>query len=258
MNRAMIIITNQAERDKATRWAQGVSVGTRIEFKEPKRTLPQNDRFWAMLTDIAEAMKERGREYAPDQWKVIFMTAYGHEVKFLPSLDMKTFIPVGHSSSDLSVREMSDLMEFMSAWAAENGITLNDHKSPDGEAAGSPSDAAPADADSSSPASDSEAGEVSPPVASPASTLVRYARDIFAIALNAGSTGGSPDVIRKVNGTWANDITKLTEEDREKAKAIAKSANSIFNDPARFEGVIEYYAEMMGCQPGDLMERTDA
>lgn len=239
MNRAMIIITSQAERDKATRWAQGVSVGTRIEFKEPKRTLPQNDRFWAMLTDIAEAMKERGREYAPDQWKVIFMAAYGHEVKFLPSLDQKSFIPVGHSSSDLGVREMSDLMEFMSAWAAENGIALNDHKTPD------------PDAESSSPASDSEAGEVSPPVASSASTfLVRFAKDVFTHAIDQNMTGSAFGAVMK---RWHTQIEQLDPADQEKAKQIGASAKRLFSDAALYDGIIEHYAEMLEVDQSALM-----
>ena len=126
MSRHLIIIQNQTDRDRAARWAQGVPVGSRIEFKETKRTLPQNDRFWAMLTDVAAHMKKLGRDHTPDQWKVIFMAAYGHEVQFLPSLDQRTFIPLGHSSSDLSVREMTDLIEFMFAWGAENGVEFKE------------------------------------------------------------------------------------------------------------------------------------
>lgn len=259
MNRAMIIITSQAERDKATRWAQGVSIGTRIEFKEPKRTLPQNDRFWAMLTDIAEAMKERGREYDPDQWKVIFMAAYGHEVKFLPSLDQKTFIPVGHSSSDLSVREMSDLMEFMSAWAAENDVPLNDHKTADtdGEATGSSSvtDAAPADAESS-PALASEAGEDDTPSPSPASAfLARFARDVFTHAINQEMTGAAFGAVMK---RWHTQIETLDPADQEKANQIGASAKRLFSDAALYDGIIEFYAEMLDVSATDLMGRTDA
>jgi hypothetical protein len=250
MNRGLIIITSQAERDKASRWAQGVSSGTRIEFKEPKRTLPQNDRFWAMLTDIAEQMKERGREYDPAQWKVIFMAAYGHEVKFLPSLDQKSFIPVGHSSSDLGVREMSDLMEFMSAWAAENGIQLNDNT--DGEATGSSSvsDAEP-DAPSSSQAGASNAGEDAPAStsASPAPILVRYARDVLN---RAAMNDTDAAVLKKTEGVWATELSKLPDEDREKAQAIAKSMRAVFSDPGRLDGVLEHYAEMLGVDKSAL------
>lgn len=131
MSRALIVINGPADREQAIRWAQKVPVGTRIEWKETKRSLPQNDRFWALLTDISIEMKRRGRDHTTAQWRTIFLAAFGHEVQFLPSLDQKTFIPLGHSSSDLSVKEMSDLMEFMTAWAAENNVPLRDNTNTD-------------------------------------------------------------------------------------------------------------------------------
>jgi len=47
-------------------------------------------------------------------------------VQFLPSLDNSTFIPWGQSSSDLSKEEMSELIEFIAAWGAQNGVTFAD------------------------------------------------------------------------------------------------------------------------------------
>ena len=113
-------------------YALKAPTGSRVEFKAPKRTLPQNDRFWAMLTDISTQKTHTGRKFTPDQWKVLFMHACGREVQFLPSLDGATFIPWGQSSSDLSKDEMTDLIEFMFAWGAENGIIWSDpHRPPD-------------------------------------------------------------------------------------------------------------------------------
>lgn len=126
MARALLTMRELADREKAARWAMAAPVGTRIEFKRPKRTLPQNDRMWAMLTDIAEQKEHAGRKYSPDQWKVLFMHACGREVQFIPALDNGTFIPWGQSSSDLSKQEMTDLIEFMLAWGAENGVHFHD------------------------------------------------------------------------------------------------------------------------------------
>ena len=132
MSRAMIVVTGNADRQRATAWAQKAPYGTRIEFKAAKRTLPQNDRMWAMLTDIAQQKDHNGRRYTPDQWKVLFMHACGREVQFIPSLDGATFIPWGQSSSDLSKDEMTNLIEFMFAWGAENGVIF---KEPEAERA---------------------------------------------------------------------------------------------------------------------------
>jgi hypothetical protein len=126
MARALIVIDGQAARQRAAAWAQKAPPGTRIEFKATKRTLPQNDRMWAMLTDVAQQATHLGRKYTPDQWKILFMHACGREVQFIPSLDGSTFIPWGGRSSDLSKQEMSDLIEFILAWGAENGVTFQE------------------------------------------------------------------------------------------------------------------------------------
>ena len=126
MARALLTMREVADREKAARWVMAAPVGTRVEFKRPKRTLPQNDRMWAMLTDIASQKEHAGRKYSPDQWKVLFMHACVREVQFIPALDNGTFIPWGQSSSDLSKQEMTDLIEFILAWGAENGVVFHD------------------------------------------------------------------------------------------------------------------------------------
>ena len=126
MPRALITLYGIAERQRAKAWIDKFPVETRVEFKAAKRTLPQNDRMWAMLTDVARQCEHAGRRYTPDQWKVLFMHACGREVQFIPALDSATFIPWGQSSSDLSKHEMSDLIEFMFAWGAEHGVVWSD------------------------------------------------------------------------------------------------------------------------------------
>lgn len=126
MGRALIILNTEADRAKVSDWTRKAPWGTRIEFKASKRTLDQNSRMWAMLTDVAQQAKHIERRYTPDQWKILFMHACGREVQFLPSLDGTTFIPWGQSSSDLSKQEMSDLMEFMTAWGVEHGVVFHD------------------------------------------------------------------------------------------------------------------------------------
>jgi hypothetical protein len=126
MSRAMIAISTERDRARAARWVALAPTGTRIEFKKPTRSLPQNDRMWAMLTDVAAQKEHAGRKYTPDQWKILFMHACGREVQFIPALDNSTFIPWGQSSSDLSKEEMTDLIEFIFKWGAENGVVFQE------------------------------------------------------------------------------------------------------------------------------------
>ena len=128
MSRALLILANQAVRQRAIHWIKNVPDGTRVEFKEPKRTLPQNDRMWAMLTEISNKALLGGNKYTADEWKCIFLDALGQEMTFLPKLYGQGFLPIGQRSSELSVREMSQLMELMEAWCAQNHIALTEPK----------------------------------------------------------------------------------------------------------------------------------
>lgn len=127
-SRAQLVMTGRGVREKAIRWINQAPAGTRVEFKAPQRSVEQNDRMWAMLTDIVTQRTFNGRKYTTDEAKVVFMHACGREIEVLPSLDGKSFVPYGQSSSDLSVAEMSDLIEFLFAWGAENNITWSDPK----------------------------------------------------------------------------------------------------------------------------------
>lgn len=189
MGRALLVMTNDFDRQKAKHWVDNAPVGTRIEFKASKRSLPQNDRLWAMLTDVAAYMKAKGREYTTEEWKLLFMHAWGREVRFLPGLDQKTVVPVGQSSSDLSKEEMTDLIEFIFAWGAENGVTFNEQES------------SPAGADPAGAGDDrgSAAEAPSPPPAADGTAAADPAGD-----LEAPPPASEPPA-----------DTKLSEEDRE-------------------------------------------
>lgn len=127
MGQAVTVIRTEKDRNEAADWLAKAPIGSRVWFKGPTRTLPQNDRFWAMLTDIVKQKKEiDGRTFTTEEWRSIFMEALGHEQRFLPSLDGKRFVPLGQSSSSLTKEEMSDMIEFMFSWGAENEVRWSD------------------------------------------------------------------------------------------------------------------------------------
>lgn len=125
-SRPQLVLNSRSIRDQARLWIDKAPTGTRVEFKGPKRSIEQNDRMWAMLTDVATQKTHAGRRFTTDQWKVLFMHACGRETQFLPALNGGAFVPYGQSSSDLSVSEMTELMDFIEAWGAQNGVVFSD------------------------------------------------------------------------------------------------------------------------------------
>lgn len=130
MSRATIILRGAADRARAIKWISGAPGGTRLEFKQSKRTLPQNDRFWAMLTDVASQLAWYGKRLTPDDWKLVFLDTLKRESRIVPNINGDGFVSLGRSSSDLSKGEMSDLMEIIAAFGAQHGVKFHD---PDAE-----------------------------------------------------------------------------------------------------------------------------
>jgi hypothetical protein len=76
--------------------------------------------MWAMLSDISRAAPE-DRHHIPEVWKCIFMAALGHEVMFTMGLNNQPF-PIGFKTSKLNKAQMSDLIEFIYAYGAQNNV----------------------------------------------------------------------------------------------------------------------------------------
>lgn len=91
-----------------------------VRVSAPTRSLDQNAKMHAMLSDLSRA-KPEGRRHTPDVWKAIMMQACGHASQFEFGLDGQPF-PLGFRSSRLTVSQMSDLIEFMYAYGAEHDV----------------------------------------------------------------------------------------------------------------------------------------
>ena len=128
MSRALVVLNSKHERERVANWAMKLPAGTRVEFKEAKRTTDQNARLWAALTDIARQVQYHGLRLTPDDYKLIFLDALKREVRMVPNLDGNGFVSLGRSSSDLSKDEFSMLLEVVYAFGAQHGVKFGDEK----------------------------------------------------------------------------------------------------------------------------------
>lgn len=108
-------------RSNAINAVKSAPDGWVVEVKEPKRSSLANAKMWAMLSDVAKARPE-GRQWPPETWKAAFMHALGHQVMFAEGLDNSGPFPLGFRSSNLSVKQMSDLIETIYAYGSQHGV----------------------------------------------------------------------------------------------------------------------------------------
>lgn len=283
MGRALIVMESDFDRQKAKHWVDKAPVGTRIEFKASKRTLPQNDLFWAILTEVSQQVTHAGNRYDPTEWKAMFLHAYGREVRFLPGLDGKTFLPIEQSSSDLSKQEMTDLIEFILSWGAQNGVTFREHTTddqdnedtgaalagtddarspePSSEPAGSPSEPAGSLIQDGGNQPSPEEGSAHPPRTSPVEPspipekelvlLRRFAKDVLHLADKPETSG---EVMTKVVNRWFNmELANVqSEAGRAAVKSIHGSVKAIMKGHVSLGPALEFHAEGLGCSIEEL------
>jgi hypothetical protein len=126
MSRALITLDGSADRARAGALLAKAPPGTRVEFKAAKRSLDQNSRMWAMLTEVSCQVEWHGMKLRPDDWKLVFLDALKRELRLVPNIEGTGFVNLGRSSSDLTKAEMSDLIELIAAFGANHGVTFRD------------------------------------------------------------------------------------------------------------------------------------
>lgn len=91
-----------------------------LTVREETRSLEQNAKLWAMLGEISEQVEWYGQKLSPEDWKHI-LTASLKKQRAVPGID-GGFVVLGQSTSKMSVAEMSELIELMHAFGAQQNV----------------------------------------------------------------------------------------------------------------------------------------
>ncbi|OWK23743.1 hypothetical protein AJ87_29460 [Rhizobium yanglingense] len=131
-----------------------------------------------------------------------------------------------------------------SAEAGDSAPTSPASPSTDASPAGTSGTAGDPDPSSGSPVDDPERD-----------ILIRYARDVLPMAAD---TSVSLTALKEVEKQWAADeLSKLSDAGKAKARAISESMRAVANDPARLSGALEHYAGLLECTVEELTEKID-
>ena len=118
--RAFVLVHSEA-RQRAVAAIKSAPAGYIVKIGPPTRSLEANARMWAMLTEVSRQVVWHGRKLDPDSWKCIFSAALKKQ-EVVPNLDGTGFVVLGQRTSQMGVREMSDLQELIAAFGAEQGV----------------------------------------------------------------------------------------------------------------------------------------
>ena len=91
-----------------------------VEIKPETRTLAQNARLWAMLTDVSKQVNWYGRKLSEEEWKHVFTASLAKQ-DVVPGID-GGFVVLGKSTSKMTKPEMSELQQLIEAFGAQQGV----------------------------------------------------------------------------------------------------------------------------------------
>lgn len=114
------VITGDVARASIIRAVQAAPEGFQVSITEPKRSLEQNARLWAMLGEVSDQVVWYGRTLSPEAWKCVFSASLKKQ-DVVPGLH-GDFVVLGQSTSKMTLKEMSDLIELMQVFGAEKGV----------------------------------------------------------------------------------------------------------------------------------------
>ena len=120
----IFILSTDTDRQMAAREVIRAPAGHVVTIAEPTRSLEQNAALWAALSDVSEQVEWYGKRLTPEDWKHVF-TASLKKLEVVPNLDGTGFVALGMSTSRMSKREMSDLLELIHAFGAERGVIFH-------------------------------------------------------------------------------------------------------------------------------------
>lgn len=123
-------LANSAVRERAKKIIDALPDGWLVRFSEPKRTLDQNSKYHAMLDDIVRSgFMWAGRRATKHDLKLYFMSAWmkinDQDCELVEGFEGE-LVPIYRSTTGMKKPEMSELIDYVDAFAARHGIKLKD------------------------------------------------------------------------------------------------------------------------------------
>lgn len=125
MSKRVFIMSHDLARQRAIDAVREAPSGYTVTVGEPARTSDQNARLWASLTEVSRQVEWYGKRLTPEDWKHVFSASL-RKLQVVPNLDGTGFVALGLSTSRMSKRELSDLLELVYSFGAERGVVFAD------------------------------------------------------------------------------------------------------------------------------------
>lgn len=101
-----------------------------LEVKDASRSNEQNEKFHAIIGDIAKQAQHMGAKWDAETWKRLLCDKFVREIglssQIMANLDNDGLVQLGFQTRKFTKEQASEFVEFLLAWCADNGIELKE------------------------------------------------------------------------------------------------------------------------------------
>ena len=103
-----------------------------IEITRENRSLPQNALIHSIISQISAQTQHLGSTWDTESWKRLLVDAYTREQwsgtsgQVIPNLTGDGIVQLGLQTRKFTKQQASEFSEWLMAWAAQNGVTINE------------------------------------------------------------------------------------------------------------------------------------
>ena len=133
----VFILAHETARRRAQEYIWDAPDGYRVEVSEPKKKRVQEEKYHAMVGEIAAQSEYAGKRWTAADMKRILIDEFAdemrnagsplhHDSRIIPSENGKRIIQLEIHSSDFYVKEAAQFIEFLCAWGADRGVKFKE------------------------------------------------------------------------------------------------------------------------------------
>lgn len=126
-------LVHEEARKRCSEYAMNAPDGWMVRYSEPKRKDIQNEKFHAMIGDIAKQCEFMGKKLDADDWKRLLVDMFAkvmrdlgtplhHDGRVIPSLDFERVVQLGIQTRDFYVAEACNFIEYLYAFGADRDV----------------------------------------------------------------------------------------------------------------------------------------
>ena len=100
-----------------------------LEINPASKSRLQEEKYHAIIGEIAKQAQHMGAKWGSEDWKRLLVHEFCKEKGFsgnkvIPNLSGDGIVQLGMQTRKFTKEQASEFVEFLQAWSAENGVTL--------------------------------------------------------------------------------------------------------------------------------------